>query len=63
MAIIQAVGEKISAFSKSKKPRSPTLDDQTIENMVRYYRIDGDYGPLLRYVKSKSIRADDQQLV
>ena len=63
MAIIQIVGEKISAYPKSKKPRSPTLDDQTIENMVRYYRIDGDYGSLLRYVKSKAIHSDDQQLV
>lgn len=33
-------------------------DDQTIENMVRYYRVEENFDTLLKYIKSRGLQED-----
>jgi hypothetical protein len=33
-------------------------DDATLENMVRYYKIEENFDTLLRYIKNRSVRED-----
>ncbi|MEO9321439.1 MAG: hypothetical protein ABI361_12285 [Nitrososphaera sp.] len=57
---------EVASQQNRKKPRSPAYDDQTIENMMRYYRIGGsryELDSLLRYIKSRGLRSDDPPLV
>lgn len=52
MSIAQSHSEKV------KKNRYHIYDDQTIENMLRYYKIEENFDTLLRYIKSRGVRED-----
>lgn len=41
-----------------KQKRNPSIDDETLENMRRYYKID-DYKELLQYIKKNGIIKGD----
>ena len=43
---------------RSKKYNHHIYDDQTIENMVRYYKIEENFDTLLRYIKGQSLHED-----
>jgi len=51
-----------AGISEKKKPRSPSYDDETIENMLKYYRIGDNYDSLLKYIKTMGLRSEDQEL-
>jgi tRNA A37 methylthiotransferase MiaB len=41
-----------------KQKRNPSIDDETLENMRRYYKID-DHKELLQYIKKNDIIKGD----
>jgi tRNA A37 methylthiotransferase MiaB len=41
-----------------KQKRNSTIDDETLENMKRYYKIDN-YKELLQYIKENGVIKDD----
>jgi hypothetical protein len=41
-----------------KQKRNPTIDDETLENMKRYYKIDN-HKELLHYIKKNGIITGD----
>jgi hypothetical protein len=41
-----------------KQKRNPSIDDETLENMGRYYKID-DHKELLQYIKKNGIIKGD----
>jgi len=43
---------------KVKKYNHHIYDDETIENMVRYYRVEENFDTLLKYIKSRSLQDD-----
>ncbi len=43
---------------KAKKHNHHVYDDQTIENMVRYYRVEENFDTLLKYIKSRGLQED-----
>lgn len=43
---------------EAKKHNHPVYDDQTIENMVRYYRVEENFDTLLKYIKSRGLQED-----
>ena len=45
-------------YEKPKKQNHHVYDDDTIENMVRYYKIEENFDTLLKYIKSRSIHED-----
>ena len=47
-----------SHSEKAKRYNHHIYDDQTIENMVRYYKVEENFDTLLRYIKSRSLRED-----
>ncbi|HEV8405538.1 MAG TPA: hypothetical protein VGQ13_06495 [Nitrososphaera sp.] len=47
-----------AGFEKIKKHNHHIYDDQTIENMIRYYKVEDNFGMLLRYIKSRSLQED-----
>jgi hypothetical protein len=44
--------------SKARKHNHHVYDDQTIENMVRYYRVEENFDTLLKYIKSRGLQED-----
>jgi hypothetical protein len=46
------------SYDKSKRHNNHILDDQAIENMVRYYKVEENFDTLLRYIKSRSLQED-----
>ena len=53
----QAVAQYNS--DKGKKHNYHIYDDQTIENMVRYYKVEENFDTLLRYIKSRGLHQED----
>lgn len=47
-----------SNSEKEKRHHYHIYDDQTIENMVRYYKVEENYDTLLRYIKSRGLKED-----
>ena len=45
-------------YEKTKSHNHHIYDDQTIENMIRYYKVEQNFDSLLRYIKSRSLRED-----
>jgi hypothetical protein len=45
-----------SDTGKERKHHYHIYDDATIENMVRYYKVEENFDSLLRYIKSRSVR-------
>jgi hypothetical protein len=43
---------------KTKKQNHHTHDDQTIENMIRYCKVEENFDTLLRYIKSRGLQED-----
>ena len=43
---------------KPKKENRHIYDDKTIENMVRYYKVEENFDILLRYIKSRGLQED-----
>jgi len=43
---------------KPKKENHHIYDDKTIENMVRYYKVEENFDILLRYIKSRGLQED-----
>ncbi|HEU4605456.1 MAG TPA: hypothetical protein VFS46_04380 [Nitrososphaera sp.] len=43
---------------KTIKHNHHIYDDQTIENMVRYYRVEENFDTLLKYIKSRGLQED-----
>jgi hypothetical protein len=43
---------------KTKKHSHHIYDDQTIENMIRYYKVEENFDTLLRYIKSRGLQED-----
>jgi hypothetical protein len=43
---------------KIKKQNRHIYDDQTIENMIRYYKVEENFDTFLRYIKSRSLQED-----
>jgi hypothetical protein len=52
----QAVAQ--SSPEKEKRHHYHIYDDQTIENMVRYYKVEENFDILLRYIKSRGLKED-----
>ena len=48
----------IAHSQKVKKHHHHIYDDDTLENMLRYYKIEENFDTLLRYLKSRSIKED-----
>ena len=47
-----------ASTEKIKKHNHHIYDDKTIENMIRYYKVEENFDTLLRYIKSRSLRED-----
>lgn len=47
------------ARPEKEKKYGHIYDDETIENMVRYYRVQENFDSLLRYIKNRGLRQDD----
>jgi hypothetical protein len=45
-------------YEKPRKLNHHIYDDVTIENMVRYYKVEENFDTLLRYIKSRSLYED-----
>jgi len=60
MALLRWGGRVIAQahYEKPKKQNHHVYDDDTIENMVRYYKIEENFDTLLKYIKSRSIHED-----
>ncbi|MEW6604342.1 MAG: hypothetical protein AB1351_06590 [Thermoproteota archaeon] len=60
MAFNRRGGRRIarSDSEKEKKRHYHIYDDVTLENMVRYYKVEENLDTLLRYIKSRSVRED-----
>jgi len=43
---------------KAKKHNHHIYDDQTIENMVRYYKVEENFDTLLKYIKNRGLQED-----
>jgi hypothetical protein len=43
---------------KLKKDCQYIYDDKTIENMIRYYKVEENFDILLRYIKSRGLQED-----
>jgi hypothetical protein len=43
---------------KAKKHNHHIYDDQTIENMLRYYKVEENFDTLLRYIKNRGLQED-----
>jgi type III secretion system FlhB-like substrate exporter len=43
---------------KAKKHNNHIYDDQTIENMLRYYKVEENFDTLLKYIKSRGLQED-----
>jgi hypothetical protein len=43
---------------KAKKHIHHIYDDQTIENMVRYYKVEENFDILLKYIKNRGLQED-----
>lgn len=43
---------------KAKKNNHHIYDDQTIENMVRYYKVEENFDTLLKYIKNRGLQED-----
>jgi hypothetical protein len=55
------LGGRIMAEARSekiKKQNRHIYDDQTIENMIRYYKVEENFDTFLRYIKSRSLQED-----
>ena len=48
----------IAHSQKVKKHHHHVYDDDTLENMLRYYKIEENFDTLLRYLKSRAIKED-----
>lgn len=60
----EEVAKAIEApFDKLKKQNHHVYDDETVENMIKYYGLHENYDSLLRFIKSNGIKEDDQQLL
>ncbi|MEM3160200.1 MAG: hypothetical protein QXJ74_05410 [Nitrososphaera sp.] len=44
-----------------KKPGRHLYDDEKLENMLHYYKIEDNYESLLRYIKNRGIIDDDSE--
>ena len=47
-----------SNSERAKRRNHHIYDDSTIENMVRYYKIEENFDTLLRYIKNRGLRED-----
>ena len=47
-----------ASTERIKKQNHHIYDDKTIENMIRYYKVEENFDTLLRYLKSRSLRED-----
>lgn len=45
-------------YEKSKKYNQHIYDDETIENMVRYYKLEENFDTLLKYIKNRGLQED-----
>jgi hypothetical protein len=43
---------------KGKGHNHHSYDDQTIENMVRYYKVEENFDTLLKYIKNRGLQED-----
>ena len=43
---------------RGKKHNHYIYDDETIENMARYYKVEENFDPLLKYIKSRGLQED-----
>jgi hypothetical protein len=43
---------------KAKEYNHHIYDDQTIENMVRYYKVEENFDILLKYIKNRGLQED-----
>ena len=48
----------VSRSEKAKKHNHHVYDDQTIENMLRYYKVEENFDTLLKYIKSRGLQED-----
>ena len=48
----------ISPSKKEKDSKYHIYDDETMENMVRYYKVEENFDSLLKYIKNRSINED-----
>ncbi|HXV46393.1 MAG TPA: hypothetical protein VD736_06945 [Nitrososphaera sp.] len=46
------------SYDKSRRHNHHIYDDQTIENMVRYYKVEENFDTLLKYIKSRRLPED-----
>lgn len=46
---------------QKKSTRGPVYDDETLERMKRYYKID-DHDSLLRFIRTHGLRREDREL-
>lgn len=51
-------GRGIAHSQKVKNHHHHIYDDDTLENMLRYYKIEENFDTLLRYLKSRAIKED-----
>lgn len=45
----------------SKKPSRHLYDDEKLENMLHYYKIEDNYESLLRYIKNRGLVDDEEE--
>jgi hypothetical protein len=54
------VPQKSSGNERAKKSRH-MYDDEKLENMARYYKLDENYESLLRYIKHRGLVEGDSE--
>ena len=50
--------QAISSSKKEKDSKYHIYDDETMENMVRYYKVEENFDSFLKYIKNRSIKED-----
>jgi hypothetical protein len=51
---------KQSKDSYKQKKQGHLYDDEKIESMIRYYKLEGNYESLFRYIKSQNLISEDK---
>lgn len=55
------MAQKTSGAERAKKPVRNQYDDETLENMMRYYNLGENYESLLRYIKHRGLITGDPE--
>lgn len=56
-----SVAQKSSGEERAKKPVKHQYDDETLENIMRYYNLGENYESLLRYIKHRGLVGGDSE--